>query len=406
MLRFAQTCDAVAATTKKTEKIRLVTGLLQTLPIEDAARAAIFLTGRPFPRWEERVLGIGGALLARLIGELSGKGPEAMSGVYRKHGDLGDMAEEILAGRSGAPGVSLGEVMSAFGELAAVRGQAEKTDLLRRLLARARPAEVKYIVKIVTGDLRIGSRESLVEEAIAKAYERPIASVRRANMLLGDIGETLQYAFRNELETVRFRLFHPIDFMLAAPVETAADIFKSAAEPMVVEEKYDGIRAQAHKSGSRVKIFSRTLDEVAEFPELRDPLAALAGEYIVDGEILAWHDAQPLPFTQLQKRLGRRNPDLWLIEEIPVRFVLFDLLYHDGELLLDQPSSKDAAGWSNFWRRHNRNIFNWRRNACARRARHSRRRFAPLWQQGTKESWPRRRIRFIRRDAGAAFGSS
>ena len=337
MLRFAQTCDAVAATTKKTEKIRLVSSLLQSLPIEDATRAAIFLTGRPFPRWDERVLGMGGRLLARLIGELSAKSGEAMSGVYRKHGDLGEMAEEILAERSGAPGVSLGEAALVFGELAAARGQSEKTDLLRRLLARARPAEVKYIVKIMTGDLRIGLRENLVEEAIAKAYERPIGSVRRANMLLGDIGETLQCAFRDELETVRFRLFHPIDFMLATPVEAAAEIFKSAAESMVVEEKYDGIRAQAHKSGTRVKIFSRTLDEVVEFPELREPLAALSGEYIVDGEILAWHEAQPLPFTQLQKRLGRRNPDLWLIAEIPVKFVLFDLLYQDGDLLLDEP---------------------------------------------------------------------
>lgn len=189
----------------------------------------------------------------------------------------------------------------------------------------------------MTGDLRIGLRESLVEEAIAKAYERPVASVRRANMLLGDIGETLQCAFRHELETVRFRLFHPIDFMLATPAENASEIFQDADEPMFVEEKYDGIRAQAHKSDGRVKIFSRTLDEVFEFPELRDPLAVLPGEYIVDGEILAWHGSQPLPFTQLQKRLGRKNPSPLLIEEIPVKFVLFDLLYRDGELLLDQP---------------------------------------------------------------------
>ena len=283
------------------------------------------------------MLGVGGRLLARLIGELSAKSGEAMGGVYRKHGDLGEMAEELLAERAEAPGVPLGEVAAVFSQLASLRVQAEKTNLLRALLGQARPAEVKYIVKIMTGDLRIGLRESLVEEAIAKAYERPIASVRRANMLLGDIGETLQCAFRNELETVRFRLLHPIDFMLATPAETAAEIFKNAAESMIVEEKYDGIRAQAHKSGSRVKIFSRTLDEVVEFPELREPLAALPGEYILDGEILAWHDAQPLPFTQLQKRLGRRNPDLWLIEEIPVKFVLFDLLYVDGELLLDSP---------------------------------------------------------------------
>src|SRR4029077_19363480 len=337
MLRFAQTCNAVAATTRKMEKVRLVSGLLQSLPIEDAVRAAIFLSGRPFPRWDERVLGVGGSRLPRLIGELSATGSQAMSGAYRKHGDLGDMAEELLAGHADAPGVSLGEVAALFAELAALRGQSEKTELLRRLLAKAQPAEVKYIVKIMTGDIRIGLRESLVEEPIARAYERPIAAVRRANMLLGDIGETLQCAFRNELETVRFRLFHPIDFMLASPGESSAEIFKNAVEPMVVEEKYDGIRAQAHKSGSRVKIFSRTLDEVVEFPELREPLASISGEFIVDGEILAWHDSQPLPFTQLQKRLGRKDPSLLLLEEIPVKFVLFDLLYLDGELLLDQP---------------------------------------------------------------------
>src|SRR5690242_1128341 len=337
MLRFAQTCDAVASTTKKTEKVCLVSSLLQSLPIEDATQAAIFLTGRPFPRWEERVLGVGGRLLARLIGELSGKSGERMGSVYLKHGDLGDMAEELLADRSGVPGVSLGEVAAVFAQLAGARGQKEKSRLLRVLLAKARPAEVKYIVKIATGDLRIGLRESLVEEAIAKGYERPIEAVRRANMLLGDIGETLQCAFRNELESVRFRLFHPLDFMLATPVENAAEIFESAAESMVVEEKYDGIRAQAHKSGDRVMIFSRTLDEVVEFPELREPLAALPGEFIFDGEILAWHGAQPLPFTQLQKRLGRKKPDARLIEEVPVKFVVFDLLFLDGELLLDSP---------------------------------------------------------------------
>ena len=337
MQRFAQTCGAVAGTAKKTEKIRLVSGLFQTLPVRDAARAAIFLTGRPFPRWDERVLGIGGILLARLVGELSGKSGEAMSGAYRKHGDLGDMAEDLLAERSAAPGVSLGEVEECFIELAALRGQSEKSELLRQLLAQARPPEVKYIVKIMTGDLRIGLGESLVEEATAKAYDRPIGVVRRANMLLGDIGETLQCAFRNELETVRFRLFHPIDFMLATPVENAAEIFRNASQAMVVEEKYDGIRAQAHKSDSRVKIFSRTLDEVREFPELTEPLAALPGEFIFDGEILAWDDQQPLPFTQLQKRLGRKSPDLWLAREIPIKFVLFDLLYRDGELLLDTP---------------------------------------------------------------------
>src|SRR5207237_2644468 len=120
--------------------------------------------------------------------------------------------------------------------------QAAKSELVRAQLAKAKPGEVQYIVKIMTGDLRIGLRESLVEEAVAKAYERPVTSVRRANMLLGDIGETLQCAFRNELETVRFRLFHPIDFMLATPAETASESFKHAAEPLTAGVKCDGDR--------------------------------------------------------------------------------------------------------------------------------------------------------------------
>ena len=337
MRAFAQAADAVAATTKKTEKIAIVSSYLKTLPVEDAAHAALFLTGRAFPRWDERVLGVGGATLSRLVTALAGQDSAELSGVYRKHGDLGDVAEEMLRGRNSVTDTSLEEVAAAFAAIAALRVQAEKAAVLRRLFEKSSAGGVKYVIKIITGDLRIGSKESLVEEAVAQAFGRPLAAVRRANMLLGDIGETLRRSFADDLAGVHFRLFHPIDFMLATPSETAAEIFDGRGGAMFVEEKYDGIRAQAHKSGNRVRIFSRTLDEVSEFPELVAPLAALPGEFIADGEILAWHGTQPLPFTQLQRRLGRKKIDLWLSQEIPVRFVVFDLLYADGELLLDVP---------------------------------------------------------------------
>jgi DNA ligase-1 len=131
--------------------------------------------------------------------------------------------------------------------------------------------------------------------------------------------------------------------MLAAPVDTADELFdaalKEAETPaLLVEEKYDGIRAQVHKSrDGKVKVFSRTLDEVVEFPELDQPLAALPGELILDGEILAWRGARPLPFTELQKRLGRKRVDMWMQHDLPVKFVAFDLLFQDGALLLDEP---------------------------------------------------------------------
>jgi hypothetical protein len=144
-------------------------------------------------------------------------------------------------------------------------------------MQRAAPLEAKYIVKIISGDLRIGLKESLVEEAMARAFEVSLDQVKRANMLLGDLGETLRLASEKKLAEARLQLFHAIDFMLASPVESseeALSYFQNAS----VEDKYDGIRAQAHISRERneVRIFSRTRDEITEsFPELPAALASL-----------------------------------------------------------------------------------------------------------------------------------
>jgi len=343
MRSFVQTADAVAATAKKTEKSRLIVELFRSLPVPDAALAARFLSAQAFPRHDERTLGVGGAQLTRLIAELAGKSGENLWSDYRKHGDLGDMAEELLRESRKQGDLPLNEVARLFADLAAARAQVQKSERLVRAFARASAGDIKYIVKLITGDLRIGAKESLVEEAIAATYERPLAEVRRANMLTGDIGEVLTLAAENKLASAAVRLFHPLGFMLAAPVDTADELFdaalKEAETPaLLVEEKYDGIRAQVHKSrDGKVKVFSRTLDEVVEFPELDQPLAALPGELILDGEILAWRGARPLPFTELQKRLGRKRVDMWMQHDLPVKFVAFDLLFQDGALLLDEP---------------------------------------------------------------------
>jgi DNA ligase 1 len=346
MRDFVKTADAVGATTKKLEKLRLISEFLKTVSIQEAALAARFFSAHPFAGHDERTLGVGGANLSRVIAAAAGKAGESLGTAYRKHGDLGGMAEELLRGTNRDGDLSIEEVSRLFEDLASARLQATKAELLAKAFARASAGDVKYIVKIITGDLRIGSKESLVEEAIAKAFDQPVAQVRRANMMTGDIGETLTLAAANKLDRAVVRLFHPLGFMLAAPVESADDLFDknpgdAEAPVMLVEEKYDGIRAQVHKDeNGKVRIFSRTLDEVAEFPELVRPISELPGELIADGEILAWRDERPLPFTELQKRLGRKRVDMWLQHDIPVKFVAFDLLYQDGELLLDEPLTK------------------------------------------------------------------
>ncbi|HLK09640.1 MAG TPA: ATP-dependent DNA ligase [Candidatus Angelobacter sp.] len=343
MQAFAQTADAVAATTKKLEKVRLVAEYFRSRPVDEAAQAAVFFSGRAFPAWEERTLQVGGTLLWRTVGEISGKGEVALTAAYRRHGDLGAAAQEILERTAPAKSsLSIGQLASAFDELARTLTATRKLSLLQDLLRRATAVEAKYVIKIISGDLRIGLRESLVEEAIAKAFDENVKAVQRANMLLGDIREALRLAADHKLDQAQMRLFHPIGFMLASPAQDAAEAL-SCFDRAAVEDKYDGIRAQVHVGGKedpRVRLFSRTLDEISPaFPELPPALRAFPEPLILDGEILAWspETAQALPFSELQKRLGRKKVSGDMLRSVPVVYMAFDVLYAGGELLIEKP---------------------------------------------------------------------
>ncbi|HZZ16971.1 MAG TPA: ATP-dependent DNA ligase [Candidatus Sulfotelmatobacter sp.] len=367
MRKLAETCEAIASTTKKLQKTAIVADYLKSCTTDKAAVSVVFLSGKPFPAWEEATLQVGGALLWRVVEELSGKGADTLKTAYRQHGDLGSVAADVLPRRN-AKDLSVMEVSAVFRQTAIARGTAAKTVLVRKLLESATPIEAKYIIKIMTGNLRIGLKESLVEEAIAKAYGCTLAEVQRANMLLGDIGETLRLAAASKLAEAKMRLFHPLGFMLASPLESAEEGLSYFAEA-AVEDKYDGIRAQAHISGGEVKFFSRTRDEITEsFPELPDALAGMQQGAILDGEIVAWEYpsgtsataevvdetfseeaeekatelGRARPFSALQQRLGRKKVSGKMLRENPVAFVAFDVLYAGGELLIDRPLRERA----------------------------------------------------------------
>ena len=223
MQRLAEAGERIAATSKKLEKIAIVADYLKARTPEEAAASAVFLSGRPFPVWEETTLQVGGRVLWRIVAELSGKTEADLTTAYRRRGDLGAAAGDVLPDRSRKVGLNILQVEAKFREIAATRGSAKKAAMTQELLSQATPLEAKYIVKIMTGDLRIGLKESLVEEAIAKAYGGTLVEVQRANMLLGDIGETLKLALANQLPNAKMRLFHPLGFMLASPAESAED---------------------------------------------------------------------------------------------------------------------------------------------------------------------------------------
>jgi len=344
MQLLAETCGAVAATTKKTEKVSLVAAYLQSRSVADAALSAVFLSGRTFPAYDDRTLQVGGSILWRVVADLSGATEAQLTAAYKRHGDLGKATFDILL--STAPNQSplaLDQVAHAFTGIAAASGPAAKMKLIGDLLSSATALQAKYLVKIITGELRIGLKESQVEEAIAKAYSRPLADVRRANMLVGDIGETVILAAEDRLADARMRLFHPIGFMLATPAETAEDAF-TEFEHAIVEDKYDGIRAQAHISADKVRLFSRTLDDItATFPDLIPSLQSIGHDVILDGEILAWRNGQALAFSELQTRLGRKIVSAALQRDVPVTYVAFDVLYAANELVIDRPLTERSA---------------------------------------------------------------
>jgi DNA ligase-1 len=350
---FANVGEAIAATPAKLEKIRLLADYLRGLTSEQLALATPYFTGKAFAQNDPRTLQVGWAVIFRALQQATKVSEAEFRRVGSLHGDAGKTALEILGERTTPQPFSLAESGELFENLHRARGPIAKAELLRDRFSRLSAREGQYIVKILTGDLRIGLREGLVEEAIAKAFDASLEQVREASMLLGDIGRTALLASRNELARAELSIFRPIKCMLATPEPTAEAVWKRFAEvegikrtpassppaTVYLEDKFDGIRAQLHRSAQQVEIFSRDLRRVTgQFPELADQARNFQEELIIDGEIIAFDKGRRLTFFDLQKRLGRRSDGVDLFAraaaDVPVAFVIFDLLWLNGTSLL------------------------------------------------------------------------
>ena len=364
---------------------------LTVLQVSDAGHAAQWLTGNPFSETDRRALNLGGASLSRVLKEITGATDKALHAAYLRHGDLGGAAFDLVAARPQlAASITLEEVDGALDAIAGPAGKpqvtANKQKIFRELLSRATALETKYLVKLVIGDMRTGAKQAQVEEAIAVAYGRELKQVRHAVMLLGDLRRVVEMAAEDRLAEAKMKLFHPLGFMLASPVETVEEalerfsqevadekkgkggaelveeISDSAPPPEAagaelsfrldataqLEDKYDGIRAQLHcgdpSEHSRVALFSRSRDDMTHsFPEIAEAFAGVTEPLILDGELLAWttptagDPGRALPFSSLQPRIGRKKVTAEMRKATRVVFMAFDLLYAGGELLLDRP---------------------------------------------------------------------
>jgi DNA ligase-1 len=336
---LADTLEGVASSRGKLAKIDRLAGALRGLEESELVPAARFLAGSPFAEWEETVTSAGWSTVAKAASAATGWDLETIGASARAIGDLGEAIGLLLPETPSGPPLEIREVDALFRRLAGLRKAAEKQALLEELLRRAAPVEAKYLLKTLSGGLRVGADVTTVEEAVAEAFGADREAVARARRDSGDIGETARAARDERLGEIRFRLFHPIGFMLATPIEEADELGPELPE-FAVEDKFDGIRAHAHKSEARAALFSRTLDEVTEqFPEVAAALARLSGSFLLDGEIVAWDRKRDRPesFFQLQKRLGRKAPSAELQAEIPAVFVAYDCLVEGSDALFETP---------------------------------------------------------------------
>jgi DNA ligase-1 len=332
---LAETLDAVSKSRGKLAKIERIAETLGRLEGEELQVAARLASGTPFAEWEQAVTSVGWVTVARAASQVTGWDIETIGACAAAVGDLGE-AIGLLLPEEAPEGMSIREVDSRLRELSRERKAAGKQAAVEAMLRRSSPVEGKYLLKTLSGGLRIGADVTTVEEALAQAFGADREAVARARRDSGDIGETAVAAREGTLAEIRFRLFHPIGFMLATPVEAAEDVADELSS-FAIEDKYDGIRAHAHKSGTRVALFSRTLDDVTgQFPEVAASLAKLPGSFLLDGEVLAWREGRPDSFFRLQRRLGRKAPEPELLAEIPVAFVAYDCLARDGKPLFEE----------------------------------------------------------------------
>ena len=354
-LRFAKMCEQVRTTSSKLAKIGTAADYFLSLGSDEDLRiATTFLAGKIFSSGSESPeINVGYSMIWKSIANLYGLQNEDLSGYYMKHGDLGSAIEDYLNSvNRETPNPSLlfesrltlQRVHSAFGELARSSGKGtadRKQRIIERLFSSiVESVEAKYLVRIITGELRIGLVEGLVEESIAKAFSKTLLQVRNANLVTGNIGYVAILARDNELAKAKLELFRPTNFMLADSAENAEALYDMFEEHSIIADyKYDGIRAQIHSSDGRVKIFSRNLEDITKyFPEIEKAMRKLGSfSMILDGEIVPFRDGKPLSFQALQQRLRKLERSQ---SDVPIKYFAFDLLYLKKPMIEEELSSR------------------------------------------------------------------
>ena len=331
-------------------KINILSRYLLSLDDESLAIAVLFFSNRIFPRSSRFVMNIGFSTILLALSEIASLDPNQIQRIYLQHGDMGALSEYAVSKKNMVSlfqqqALTLSSIYCRLKELTDTIGSGsvkDRKNILKGILINSSPLEAKYLIKIINAETRIGLTEGLVEIAISKAFGQDLTSVRDAMLVSGDISQVALLAKKSSLHTALIKPFTPIGYMLADVMSTAEEIIKYYSNPLICEYKYDGMRAQMHKVGQEIRLFSRKLADVTiAFPELVNAAAATVKlsaavdiDFILDGEVMAFQDGKPLHFQELQRRLHKKNVTEQIMTEIPLVYVVYDIMYFNGENII------------------------------------------------------------------------
>jgi DNA ligase-1 len=342
--RLAETAQSISSTRGNNAKIKLFVDYLSKLESDkDVELATQFLSEGAFSSVSGKRASVGHRTIATLAAEFCEIDYEKVFKPSRTaSGSSSETIQRLFENIPEAKAkwksedLTLQEINEIFESLYITSKRDAKQHILLEAWKKMTPLEVKYFIRILgQGSLRIGFETKSVENAIAKTYSKELETVRYARMISGSIGRTAIMAKNDTLDEATFKMFSPIAFMLASPIESRA---VTDLSEYIAEEKFDGMRCQAHISDGRVELFSRDLNEItSSFPEIIEFFSdKQLPDLVLDGEICVFKDDTILPFQLLQKRMGVKKPTKKLLTEFPVLFIAYDILYKDGNPLFDE----------------------------------------------------------------------
>ncbi len=314
------------------------------LPREDVPHTAFLCTGRIASEFEDVDLGMADKMVLRAVGEAAGVPDAELRRRFKRVGDVGVVAQEAIGRAEGR--LTLGSVFLTLRRIAATGGkdsQSAKIRLFAGILRDASPLEAKYVCRLALGNLRLGIGDKTVLDALAKAYGGSKVDLEQAYNVCPDIGVIAETLVRKGVSGVRRIGVHvgrPIQSMLCQRIKSLDELPRRMRFPVVVEEKYDGERIQAHINGGRITLYSRRLEDItAQFP---DVVAAIRRQVsvrsaVIDGEAMPIDgDGNFLPFQTLMSR-RRKHHVAQYSKSIPVVWCVFDMMFRDGKSLIGKP---------------------------------------------------------------------